>query len=34
METEGCVRNLDKKHENEEDVEFKEYTSKMKDNNE
>ena len=33
-ETDGCVRNLDKEHGNEEDEQFKEDTSKISDTNE
>ena len=33
-ETGGCVRNTTKEHENEEDEEFKKYTSGIYDNNE
>ena len=33
-ETDGCVRNLAEEHENEEDEEFKEDTSKINDTNE
>ena len=32
-ETDGCVRNLDKEYENEEDGEFKEDTSEINDTN-
>ena len=33
-ETDGCVRNLVKKHESQEDEEFKEYTSEINNTNE